>query len=93
MFRRLVELYSEHSMEFDLALAGMEWAEAFVLLGRFNDAFKVMSDLSPLIEAWNIHVDVLRAWLIVRDAVGGKAVEERGFRELAMTIRRKWHRK
>jgi hypothetical protein len=52
-----------------------------------------MSDLSPLIEVWNIHVDVLRAWLIVRDSVGGKAVEAGGFRELAMTIRRKWHHK
>jgi tetratricopeptide (TPR) repeat protein len=93
LFRQLVELYSEHSMEFDLALAGMEWAEALVLLGRFDDAFKVMSDLSPLIEVWNIHVDVLRAWLIVRDSVGGKAVEAGGFRELAMTIRRKWHHK
>lgn len=93
LFRQLVELYSEHSMEFDLALAGMEWAEAFVLLGRFDESFKVMSDLYPLIEAWNIHVDVLRAWLIVRDSVGGKAVEERAFQKLALTIRRKWHRK
>lgn len=93
IFRQLVELYSEHSMEFDLALAGMEWAEALVLLGKFDEAFKVMSDLSPLIEVWNIHIDVMRAWRIVRDAVGGKAVEERGFRELAMMIRRKWNRK
>jgi tetratricopeptide (TPR) repeat protein len=93
LFRQLVEHYSSHSMEFDLALAGMEWAESLVLLGRFDEGYRVMSDLYPLIEAWNIHVDVLRSWLIVRDAVRGKAIRQHQFQELAITIRRKWYRK
>jgi tetratricopeptide (TPR) repeat protein len=90
-FRTLVVLYGEHSMSFDLALACLEWAESLVRLGRHAEAAQALAQAHPLIESWNIHVDVLRSWQILREAVGRGAAETASFRELAMTLRRKWH--
>ena len=91
LFRQLVDLYGEHQMEFDLALASLEWAESLVLLRRFDEATDVMTQVYPLISSWNIHVDILRSWMIVKEAVRGQAIEDASFRELAMILRRKWH--
>jgi tetratricopeptide (TPR) repeat protein len=90
-FRELVELYGEHSMAFDLALACLEWSEALLLVGRPGDAAEVLAQAYPLIESWKVHVDVLRSWQLLREAVSRQAVETASFRELAMTLRRKWH--
>jgi tetratricopeptide (TPR) repeat protein len=93
LLRRLVELYSEHGMAFDLTLATLEWAEALVLLGANREAAGVLQEVYPLIERWGAHVDILRAWKIVEEAVRRRAVQHETFRELAMTVRRRWYRK
>ena len=93
LLRRLASLYAEHDMAFDLTLATLEWAESLVLLGRFRPAAEVMHQLYPLIERWHLPMDILRAWKILHDAIRAQSVQTETFRELAMTIRRKWHRR
>ena len=93
LLRRLVEHDSEHGMAFDLTLATLEWAEALVLLGGYGEATSVLEEVYPLIEQWGAHVDILRAWKIVEEAVHRRAARHETFRELAMTVRRRWHRK
>jgi len=93
LLRRLVEHDSEHGMAFDLTLATLEWAESLVLLGCSGEATSVLEEVYPLIEQWGAHVDILRTWKIVEEAVQRRAVRHETFRELAMTVRRRWHRK
>ena len=93
LLRRLVMHYSEQGMAFDVTLATLEWAEALVLLGRHREATGVLQEAYPLIEQWGVPVDILRAWKIVEEAVRQQAGHHEAFRELAMTVRRRWHRK
>jgi len=93
LLRRLVEHYTGHGMAFDLTLATLEWAEALVLLGSYRESTGVLQEVYPLIEQWGGHVDILRAWKIVEEAVQRRAVRHEAFRELAMTVRRRWHRR
>jgi hypothetical protein len=88
-----VEHYTEHGIAFDLTLATLEWAEALVLLGRHREATGVLQEVYPLIEQWGASVDILRAWRIVEEAARRQAVHHEAFRELAMTVRRRWYRK
>jgi len=90
---RLARHYAGHGMDFDLTLATLEWAESLVLLGRFREATEILQQIEPMIERWRVPMDVLRAWKIVQDAVRAQSVEATAFRELAMTIRRNWHRR
>lgn len=92
LLRRLVMHYSEQGMAFDVTLATLEWAEALVLLGRHREATGVLQEACPLIEQWGAPVDILRAWKIVEEAVRQRAGHREAFRELAMTVRRRWHR-
>lgn len=93
LLHRLVEHYAGEGMAFDLTLATLEWVEALVLLGRHREAAGVLQEVYPLIEQWGGHVDILRAWKIVEEAVQRQAVHHEAFRELAMTVRRRWYRK
>lgn len=91
--RRLVNHYAEHDMAFDLTLATLEWAESLVLLRRFREAAEVMWQIDPLLSRWRLPVDILRAWKIVQDAVRAKSVQPAAFRELALMVRLRWHRR
>ena len=93
LLHRLAEHYAGVGLAFDLTLATLEWSEALVLLGRHRDAAGVLQEVYPLIEQWGAHVDILRAWKIVEEAVRRQAVQHEAFRELAMTVRRRWYRK
>jgi tetratricopeptide (TPR) repeat protein len=93
LLRRLVGHYTEQGMAFDLTLASLEWAEALVLLGRHREATGVLQEVVPLIEQWGASVDILRAWKIVEEAVRQQVVQHGAFRELALTVRRRWHRR
>jgi len=85
--RRLASHYAEH----DLTLATLEWAASLVLLGRFPEATEIMRQIYPLIERWRLPVDVLRAWRIVQEDVRAQSVQPIAFRELSLTVRRRWY--
>ena len=93
LLRRLVGHYTAHGMAFDLTLTTLEWVEALVLLGRHREATGVLQEVYPLIEQWGAPVDLLRAWKIVEEAVRRQAVRREAFRELAMTVRRRWYQR
>ena len=93
LLHRLVEHYAGEGLAFDLTLATLEWAEALVLLGRHREAAGVLREVYPLIEQWGGHVDILRAWRIVEEAVQRQSAHHEAFRELAMTVRRRWYRR
>lgn len=92
-FRGLVALYERHDFDFDLALAGVELSEVLSLRGNVTEAAEILRGLYPLLEGWKLHVDILRSWLVLQEAVQRNAVQEQMFRELAMTLRRKWLRR
>lgn len=92
-FRDLVQLYQEHSFEFDLALAALDLAEVLTARGSFQESEEILAAVYPILQTWNIHVDILRAWLLLRENVQSQQVAREAFRELAMILRRKWYRK
>ena len=91
LLHRLVEHYAGEGLAFDLMLATLEWTEALVLLGHHREAAGVLQEIYPLIEQWGAHVDILRAWKIVEEEVQRQAAQHEAFRELAMTVRRRWY--
>jgi hypothetical protein len=92
LLHQLATHYAENAMPFDLTLATLEWAESLVLLRRFDEAAEVMREVYPLIERWRVPMDVLRAWKIVQESVRARTVQDTAFRELSLTVRRKWFR-
>jgi tetratricopeptide (TPR) repeat protein len=91
--RDLMALYEQHGFNFDLALAALDLAEVISLQGRLAEAAGLLGGLYPVLEGWKLHADILRSWLILHEAVRRDAVQEQMFRDLAMTLRRKWLRR
>jgi len=92
-FRALMAIYERHNFDFDLALAALELAEVHSLAGRLLEATDILGRLYPVLEGWKLNHDILRSWLIVQEAVKRNAVQGQMFRDLAMTLRRKWLRR
>lgn len=91
--RDLAALYERHDYHFDLALAAVELAEVLSLEGRLAEAAEILRGLYPVLEGWQLHGDILHSWLILQEAIQRNALQEQMFRELSMTLRRKWLRK
>jgi len=92
-FRELVELYACNNFEFDLVLASLDLAEVLASQARVIESGEILSHLYSILEAWQLHGDILRSWKIMQQGVERRNVQASTFRELAMTLRRKWHRK
>jgi tetratricopeptide (TPR) repeat protein len=93
LFRQLVEIYAESNFDFDLTLASLDLAEVLASQGRVAEAGEILSQLYPVLESWKLHGDILRSWKILLAGIEQKAVQAKAFRELAMTLRRKWYRR
>jgi hypothetical protein len=91
--RELVALYERHGFHFDLALAAVDLAEVLSLESRLAEAAGILRGLYPVLEGWRLHGDILRSWLILQEALQRDALQEQMFRELSMTLRRKWLRR
>jgi len=92
-FRDLVALYERHDFDFDLALAGVELSQVLSLRGKVAEAGAILRGLYPFLESRKLHNDILRSWLVLQEAVQRDAVQAQMFRDLAMTLRRKWLRR
>jgi tetratricopeptide (TPR) repeat protein len=92
-FRDLVALYERHDFDFDLALAGVELSQVLSLRGKVAEAGDILRGLYPFLESRKLHADILRSWLGLQEAVQRDAVQAQMFRDLAMTLRRKWLRR
>ncbi|MEA2561576.1 MAG: hypothetical protein QOH06_3080 [Acidobacteriota bacterium] len=92
-FRDLVALYEQHDFDFDLALAGVELSQVLSLRGKVAEAGAILRGLYPFLESRKLHNDILRSWLGLQEAVQRDAVQTQMFRDLAMTLRRKWLRR
>jgi len=92
-FRDLVALYERHDFDFDLALAGVELSQVLSLRGKVAESASILRGLYPFLESRKLHADILRSWLMLQEAVQRDAVQAQMFRDLAMTLRRKWLRR
>lgn len=91
--RDLVALYERHDFDLDLALAGVELSQVLSLRGKVAEAGSILRGLYPFLESRKLHNDILRSWLVLQEAVQRDAVQAQMFRDLAMTLRRKWLRR
>ena len=92
-FRELVALYEQHDFDLDLALAGVELSQVLSLRGKVAESTELLRGLYPFLEARKLHADILRSWLLLQEAVQRNAVQGSMFRDLLMTLRRKWLRR
>ncbi len=90
-FRGLVDLYSRKNFELDLVLAALDLSEVLVRQGSPVEASQILSELHPILEAWKLSGDILRAWTILLAALRENSFEERAFQEVAMLLRRRWN--
>ena len=88
-----MELYAEHHFEFDLVLASIDLAEVLASQARLVESGEILAQLYPVLEAWKLHGDILRAWKMIQNSLQRRNVQANTFRELAMTLRRKWYRR
>lgn len=92
-FRELVALYEQHDFDLDLALAGVQLSEVLSLRGKVAEAGAILRGLYPFLESRKLHTDILRSWLVLQEAVQRDAVQGQMFRDVVMTLRRKWLRR
>ncbi|MFL6290316.1 MAG: hypothetical protein ACJ759_05415 [Thermoanaerobaculia bacterium] len=92
-FRELVALYERHDFDFDLALAGVELSQVLSLRGKVAESASILRGLYPFLESRKLHSDILSSWLMLQEAIQRDAVQAQMFRDLAMTLRRKWLRR
>lgn len=92
-FRDVVSHYERHGFDLDLALAAVELTEVLSLRGNVTEAGDILRGLYPLLEAWKLNADILRSWLALQQAVQRNAVQSQMFRDVLMTLRRKWLRR
>lgn len=92
-FRELVAHYEQHDFDLDLALAGVELSQVLSLRGKVQESAELLRGLYPFLEARKLHADILRSWLLLQEAVQRNAVQGSMFRDLLMTLRRKWLRR
>lgn len=92
-YRQLVAHYERQGFDLDLALSAVELAEVLCLRGNVAEAAGILRGIYPLLESRNLHTDILRSWLVLQEAVQRNAVQARMFRDLALTLRRKWLRR
>lgn len=91
-YRRLVRFFESVDFEFDLVLANLDLSSVLAEQGRVGEAAEILTTLYPVLRTWNLHADILRAWLILAEGVQ-TGVTSHTFTELALTLRRKWYRK
>jgi hypothetical protein len=92
-FRELVALYEQHGFDLDLAIAGVELSQVLSLRDKVAEAASILRGLYPFLESRKLNADILRSWLALQEAVQRDAVQGQMFRDLAMTLRRKWLRR
>lgn len=92
-FRELVAFYERYDFDLDLAIAGIDLSQVLSLRGKVSEAATLLRGLYPFLEARKLNADILRSWLAVQEAVQRNAVQGQMFRDLAMTLRRKWLRR
>jgi tetratricopeptide (TPR) repeat protein len=91
--RELVALYEQHDFDLDLALAGVELSQVLSLRGKVAEASSILRGLYPFLESRKLHGDILSSWMVLQDAMQRDAVQAQMFRDLTMTLRRKWLRR
>jgi len=91
--RELVALYEQHDLDLDLALAGVELSQVLSLRGKVAESASILRGLYPFLESRKLNHDILSSWLLLQDAVQRDAVQAQMFRDLTMTLRRKWLRR
>ena len=59
---------------------------------RYPEALELLEGILPLFRQWSMGSDVLRAGLIIEEAIRAKTLESLSFREISRTVRRSWFR-
>ncbi len=93
LFRELVDHYAANGFEFDLALASLDLSEVLAMQGRVLDSGEVMNGLYLILKQWDVNGEILQHWAALKDGMMVRRFQLRAFKELAMTLRRKWYRR
>lgn len=90
LFRKLIDHFGQHDMRHDLTLAALDLAEVLTAKREFLEAFKILEAVYPILEGWGAGREVLRAWLMVQEAVRVESLEAATFKEATKILRRYW---
>lgn len=90
LFRQLVDHFGQHDMRHDLTLSALDLAEVLTAKREFLEAFKILEAVYPILEGWGASREVLRAWLMVQEAVRVESLETATFKEASNVLRRYW---
>lgn len=93
LFRDLHQLYKAHNLHLNLVLNALELTEVVILQGRVQESIRILAETYPVLEAWDVHVDVLRSWQMVQREIEAREAGARTLREMAELLRRRWRRR
>ena len=90
LFRQLVDHFGQHDMRHNLTMSALDLAEVLTAKREFLEAFKILEAVYPILEGWGANREVLRAWLMVQEAVRVESLEAATFKEATSVLRRYW---
>jgi hypothetical protein len=90
--RDTLEAYARGGYHFEAALVAVDIAYTLAKRRKFEEAASLIVDLLPAFQAWGMERDCFQLWAMIRENLEHATLDEKVFDELALAIRRGWHR-
>ncbi|HJX30046.1 MAG TPA: hypothetical protein VJ885_19250 [Thermoanaerobaculia bacterium] len=86
--RQLLDHYAERELRHDMALTTLDLAEVLTASRKYDEALELVQEILPVLRQWGASSDVLRACLMIQEAIERRSLEAAAFREASRTLRR-----
>lgn len=82
-------------MHYEQTLASIDLVQVYSLRGNFAAAVQLANEFQPVLEGWGMHQEGQAMWMLFRDQIAeharrSLALEEAGFRGIALYFHRAW---
>lgn len=89
-FERLREEMKRRDLIYSLTLLCLDLAEVHVARGKLEQATEVDRDHFPLLRSWGLHTEGLALWMLLRDSLAARTIQEGLFRQMGEYLHRAW---
>ncbi len=91
ILRQVWEAFRERDQHVDFLMVSIDLAEAHTAAGEIATAGRLLAEVTPLMEQWNLHRNALAAWLMFREALEKRQAAGALFNQIRLYYRRHWY--
>jgi tetratricopeptide (TPR) repeat protein len=91
ILRHVWEEFQARDRHVDFLMVSIDLAEAHTAAGEIATAGRLLAEVTPLMESWNLHRNALAAWLMFRQALERRQAAGALFAQIRLYYRRHWH--